>query len=345
MRIKYKILLMLVIIFSGSVLAQEYKNVLSLRGKWKFSIGDDKKWADFNFDDKNWEEIYAPSSWEDQGFHGYNGYAWYRKHFYYKDNLKGRNIYLQLGDIDDVDQVYVNGKLVGFTGSFPPNYRTAYNIFRNYPIPESYLKENSDNVIAVRVYDGELSGGILYKNIGIYTLGSPILFDVNLEGEWKFKPDDIGEAKEPYFNDSKWGRIIVPGYWESQGYADYDGYAWYRKKFYMPENLKGKKIMLCLGKIDDVDQVFINGKIVGQTGDWNGTPEYSGEDYQKFRAYYVPEDKFNFNKENVITIRVYDGFQDGGIYQGPIGIMSQDKYSKFWTQRKNDKNFFDWLFQ
>ena len=60
---------------------QDENQILDLSGKWKFSIGDDSAWASPDYNDWEWEEIKVPSSWENEGFHGYNGFAWYRKSF------------------------------------------------------------------------------------------------------------------------------------------------------------------------------------------------------------------------------------------------------------------------
>jgi beta-galactosidase/beta-glucuronidase len=57
------------------------KQVLNLSGRWKFSLGDEDEWKDEKFNDSNWEKVSVPSSWENQGFHGYDGYAWYRTSF------------------------------------------------------------------------------------------------------------------------------------------------------------------------------------------------------------------------------------------------------------------------
>ena len=89
------------------------KNYIDLEGNWRFSIGDDTAWASPDFKDNNWEKVRVPSTWEDQGFHGYNGYAWYRKTFEVPKELIGSNFILNAGFIDDVDQTFVNGKLVG----------------------------------------------------------------------------------------------------------------------------------------------------------------------------------------------------------------------------------------
>src|SRR5690606_33114607 len=70
--------------FSGDsdfIVDKTWQKVINFDGTWKFSIGDDKTWASENYNDENWETIKVPSSWENEGFHGYDGYAWYRKHF------------------------------------------------------------------------------------------------------------------------------------------------------------------------------------------------------------------------------------------------------------------------
>ena len=102
---------------------QDWEKFVNLKGYWKFSIGDDLNWSKTSYNDDNWEEIKVPSPWEDEGFHGYNGYAWYRKHFEFRGEIPSNVVYLSLGAVDDVDQAYVNGNLVGSTGSFPPNYQ------------------------------------------------------------------------------------------------------------------------------------------------------------------------------------------------------------------------------
>src|SRR5687768_10787322 len=70
---------------------EDWDKVLNLRGTWKFSIGDNRKWADPKYVDNDWENIDVPSNWEDEGFNGYNGYAWYRKTFDGSD-LESKNL-------------------------------------------------------------------------------------------------------------------------------------------------------------------------------------------------------------------------------------------------------------
>jgi hypothetical protein len=346
-------IVLIMLVFNGTIFPNNWERLVNLRGGWKFSIGDDESWANPKFNDKNWEVIKVPSSWEEEGFHGYNGYAWYRKHFYTSSSMKGRNIIVRLGRIDDVDEVYVNGNLIGSSGTFPPEYHSAYNAWREYQLPEKYLNFDEDNVIAVRVYDSQMEGGIVEGDIGLYEKEGMMQLDYNLAGSWKFKTGDNSEWKESNFNDKSWRKIYVPSAWDAQGYSRYDGFGWYRIKFTMPNYLANRKLVLVLGKIDDIDEVYVNGKLVGSTGSMEGDP-YPREfnemgEYTQFRGYFLPDGLFQSDKDITIAVRVYDGYNIGGIYEGPIGLIEQSKYTKYWKEQKkvNKKyknDLWDWIF-
>lgn len=338
--------ILFILLFSGIPgKADDLQKVKDLRGYWKFSIGDDAAWADPRFDDSSWEEIRVPSSWENEGFHGYNGYAWYRTKIELPSDIKDYTLYLQLGFIDDVDEVYLNGTLIGSTGTFPPEFNTAYNAFRNYIIPPSALNSSGVNTIAVRVYDSMLEGGIINGDIGIYTDGAALKLAINLTGSWKFKTGDNKEWKSSKFDDATWNSILVPSYWEAQGYKDYDGFAWYRRTVTVKKELLKSKLVLVLGKIDDIDEVFINGRKVGATGEMFDDPFFItyNQEYAEFRGYYLTDDML---KEgiNVIAVRVYDGYKDGGIYQGPVGIVKQSDYRRYWKEKNSRKSIWDIIF-
>jgi sialate O-acetylesterase len=329
--------------------AQQYQRLLDLRGEWRFEIGDDKKWADPKFKDDGWVTIKVPAQWEEQGFPGYDGYAWYRKTVNIPKDWLKKQLYLDLGVIDDVDEVYVNGQYVGFRGQFPPNYETAYNHNRLYWLPVDCLRPDQPNVIAVRVYDSELGGGIVYGQPAVRELARAIEIEQPLPSTWKFKIGDNMAWRTVQFDDGDWEKVKVPAYWETQGHAEYDGYGWYRVRFTLNPSLQGQHLILFLGKIDDIDEVFLNGERIGRTGH-----EYhnGGDEYQRWRAYTIPSDKLLGDKENLISVRVYDGFAHGGIYVGPVGIAKREKYLE-WERvqgrnagrNKGVEKFIEWLFE
>jgi hypothetical protein len=346
-RFKNKDIFRQIIIFSVSLmLLQEtskagwgdWIRIQDLHGSWKFSIGERDEWKSPKFDDSGWDMINVPSPWEDQGFNGYNGYATYRKSFTISNEYKDMMLYIHLGYIDDVDEVYLNGQKIGSTGSFPPVYETAYNAQRKYYIPPDIIQFDRPNVLTVIVYDSYEKGGIVSGDIGIFSGKMSMNLDVPLQGKWKFRTGDDLKRKATNFDDSGWHNIFVPSKWEDQGYRDYDGYAWYRKTFKYKMSAENEKMVLVIGKIDDLDQVYLNGTFVGSTGNFpvrEGDRANTDQEYAAFRGYYVPDGILKNGQINTIAVRVYDSGLGGGIYEGPIGLISQSKYIEFWRKNKN----------
>jgi hypothetical protein len=333
----------LLLLFAIEAPAEDLRKIVSLSGYWKFSIGDDSKWASPSYDDSGWDQITVPGQWEEKGYDDYNGYAWYRKTFTISDIPEKTTIYLMLGRIDDADEVYLNGKEIGKSGKFPPDFVTAYDRERKYIIPAGYLKEDAENVISVKVYDSYLSGGITAGPTGIYYDADNELLNLDLTGNWKFKTGDNKVWKTPDYDDESWKEIAVPSVWENQGYEDYDGYAWYRLKFDVPEILKSDALYLSLGKIDDIDDVYLNGQHIGNVYDLRKSYYYrwNGGEYNTRRIYKIPAGLLNPNGLNTIAVRVRDDQGLGGIYEGPIGIMSADNYQRYKNKHHNttDRSF------
>jgi len=341
---KILLLIFLVVCVSAASGFADGERIINLRGKWHFQLGDSEKYSDPNYDDSEWEQIYVPSTWQKEGFYNYSGYAWYRTTFELDQDADTRSLFLRLGRIDDCDEVYLNGHFIGGTGGFPPDYFTAYNVQRNYYIPEEYINQNGRNVIAVRVFDEGGVGGITYGDLGVYS--TEILTDhsINLVGNWKFILSDNMDYADKNFNDNDWDDIVVPAAWESQGFYEYDGFAWYRKSFRIPSDNPLKDMILILGKIDDMDQVFVNGYKVGETGDIEGKWARDDE-WDKYRIYYIPNGLLEVGKINVISVRVYDQELRGGIYQGPLAIIPRTEYKEFWREyyHHNDNEFVRWI--
>jgi len=329
--------------------AEDLKKVVDLSGYWKFSIGDDSSWANPDYDDSDWDQIRVSKTWESEGYNEYNGYAWYRKTFRAGSVSQNEPVYLILGNIDDADEVYVNGHLVGKTGSFPPNFQTAYNQQRKYIIPYEVLNHRNINTIAVRVFDSHMNGGISSGNVGIFRDEDIKYLDYVFSGQWKFQIGDNKEWRAPNFNDEDWMAVNVPAKWVSYGHGDYNGYAWYRKEFKLNKTFSDEELYISLGQIDDYDQVFLNGQFIGDIFRLKRQRRIKkGREYRAKRTYKIPKGLLKTRGVNTLAIRVYDFKLDGGIYEGPLGIMTKSKHKKYTRKysgwRYNHDSFFEYVF-
>ena len=315
-------------IFEPDDFYDDIYRTIDLSGKWSFSIGDNERWLDPEFDDENWEKINVPGDWESQGFNGYDGYAVYRIYFDGRLLKEGDTHFLVLGYVDDVDEAYLNGTMIGRSGQFPPRYRTAYNSYRKYHLPTDAINFEGQNAIAVRVFDDRVTGGIVGGDPGIYvTQGSEYLLQ-DFYGQWLFKKGHNSNYSDEDYDDSDWEKIVVPSHWDNQGYRSYDGIAWYRKTFNLAFELQeDKKYFLLLGKIDDFDITYVNGQEIGQTND--DLAYGVSESYLKLRAYEIPKGLLK-QGSNFLAVKVTDLGNGGGIYNGPVGIVEQSDLTKIY---------------
>ncbi|MFZ2432153.1 MAG: hypothetical protein WAW57_13470, partial [Lutibacter sp.] len=141
--------------------------------------------------------------------------------------------------------------------------------------------------------------------------------EIILPKEVRFNIGDNPEWANPNFDDSHWGTQFLGKSWQIL-----DVYAWYRIKIIIPESLKKAAtkrngLLLNLGKIDDVDQTFFNGKLVGETG---GFPPNVVTKWQENRSYAIPLEVVKWGKENVISVRMYSNIGGAGMYEGPYNL-------------------------
>ncbi|HEX9108726.1 MAG TPA: sialate O-acetylesterase, partial [Longimicrobiales bacterium] len=132
-------------------------------------------WADPALDDASWATLRVPGMWENAGYPGLDGVAWYRTTFELSAAEAAQPVTLALGPIDDDDITWVNGVEVGRTA--------GYNIPRNYTVPAGALHAGR-NVVAVRVIDYGGGGGITGPGPIELRVGSD---HRSLAGDWKFK--------------------------------------------------------------------------------------------------------------------------------------------------------------
>jgi hypothetical protein len=153
---------------------------------------------------------------------------------------------------------------------------------------------------------------------GLSTLsGKAVLPVLGLSGKWLFNKGDKAGWEKPGLDDSSWQKVGLPAAWEEHSqYTDDNVYGWYRKHVSIPAQWKGRTLVLPLGKIDDVDVTYFNGKKIGSTGQM---PPSFKTAWDQARRYEVPAGLVRYGEDNVIAIRVFDATGGGGLYSGPLG--------------------------
>ena len=167
--------------------------------------------------------------------------------------------------------------------------------------------------------------------------------DIKFPVSWKFIQGDNLDYAKPGFDDSAWKLIGVNKIWEEQGYDPYDGYAWYRVKIFIPSSLKNNaylkdSLKIFLGKINNFDQTFLNGTLIGINGKNVKAGTFPNKEFINAptnlwdynRRYTIGADNpaIMWDKENVIAVRVYDEGGQGGIYTGNqyVGMANVSEY-------------------
>lgn len=92
----------------------------------------------------------------------------------------------------------------------------------------------------------------------------------NLNGTWSFAFDDDNRGEREGWNLPRHqlaGSILVPFCYQSEksgiGDKTIHPYLWYRCKFEVPEEMKGRRVFLRFGAVDFESKVYVNGRLAG----------------------------------------------------------------------------------
>lgn len=173
---------------AGELQARDQSALAGTRARvarWPQKEVDTSRWNQADFDDRDWDRIAVPGLWEDGGYNGMDGEAWYRASFTLSDAEAKAGVLLGIGRIDDSDIAWVNGQQVGET-------RMQYNLPREYPVPPRALHAGV-NRIAVRVQDFGGGGGI-HGDAGEVFVQPQGAAKRPVDGAWKFRPAQVALA-------------------------------------------------------------------------------------------------------------------------------------------------------
>lgn len=154
---------------------------------------------------------------------------------------------------------------------------------------------------------------------------------VAVDGAWAFHPGDNLAWAAPGLDDSQWARIQTGRTWEEQGFRNYTGYAWYRRRIVLvplPANHAGWQLALVLTGIEDAAEVYWNGRLVGSYGKLPPDPvwyDQGGAGITWISPHFPPFVPLGSPQSGILAIRVwkapyvYYSFSDeGGLTETPL---------------------------
>ena len=148
--------------------------------KYKLALKDDQglseKWYDVSYVPQAWKKMNVPQEWRDTEFGKSDGIVWFRKEFELPADVENQKALIGLGPIDDWDNTYVNGTLIGSS--------TEYNKDRQYAIQAGVLKAGK-NLIVVKVTDTGGGGGLFGRKDQLFVEVDGKRYP--LEGTWDYK--------------------------------------------------------------------------------------------------------------------------------------------------------------
>jgi signal transduction histidine kinase len=153
--------------FAIAVPGQTSPGPLILDGTHKFSPDDSPVYAIPTYDDSQWQLIIIPGTWQSQNIKPSSGIGWYRIHCTIPDDYRNVEPAIFLGRIGDADELFFNGFRIGGEGVIGEQFVEASKIERLYKIPSEYIRFETDNVIAVRVMNTYLNGGIFDREAAV----------------------------------------------------------------------------------------------------------------------------------------------------------------------------------
>lgn len=138
--------------------------------------------------------------------------------------------------------------------------------------------------------------------------------------DWRFYLGDIAHANDPSFDDSNWRSLELPHDWAIEGDFSEDhpsgsgggalpgGVGWYRKTFFVDEELEGKKTFIDFDGVYMNSDVWINGIHLG----------HRPFGYISFRYDLTPHLKYG--GKNTLSVRVDNSEQPNSRWYSGCGI-------------------------
>lgn len=168
-----------------------------------------KGWAESDLDTTDWKPVEVPVWWENTTGLNIDGGMWFRREIDLPAHWAGQSLRLTLGEIDDYDVTYFNGKQIGATHSPADLPTTGQHV---YKVPGDLVKAGR-NVITVRIFDSWGEGGFTSPPMGLQLQG-PEPEPIRLKGTWKYK---VEKALPPITQEQRKSRPALKSPFTSVG--------------------------------------------------------------------------------------------------------------------------------
>jgi len=157
--------------------------------------------------------------------------------------------------------------------------------------------------------------------------GKEVIAQLPIEWRMKWDTEEVGQAQRWYAptvdtstwltarTDAAWEKQAVGEKWKAKHGEDYDGLAWYRTSFEVNPALRGRKLSLVFGAVDEGATVWLNGKLAG------------AHPFKRPEDWYMPftidiTDHVQFDAPNVVVVLVEDRAGLGGVWK-PVILASE----------------------
>jgi len=126
--------------------------------------------------------------------------------------------------------------------------------------------------------------------------------------------------------------IVLPGGWESV-IPDYNGYGILYSQIFIPEDFSSIPLGIYVNKIRDADKTFVNGQLIGTTGEF---PPNFDKGVLFSRLYRIPSEVLKFGENNLLVFWIYNDARPGGItYSLPVIDNYFDLVTQFYQNNLN----------
>lgn len=184
-----------IIILLNNVLCFSQNEKESINDSWKFIKEDIPSAGNVDFDDKSWQKVNLPHTWNSIDSYTsrqyYRGIGWYRKELNLTNKYADKKLFINFEGAFLKAEVYVNGKFVG-------QHKGGYTAF-TFDISE-YVNIPEKNIISIKVDNSKKLD--LPPISGDYTMFGGIYRDVYLISNNKIHFDQMNFGSNGVFVDA-----------------------------------------------------------------------------------------------------------------------------------------------